>query len=50
MLTLTFADAAVLSVMFDVRAPDAGAGNAQVPGMPGMPDMPDMPDMPGMQH
>jgi copper(I)-binding protein len=47
MLTLTFADAAVLSVVFDVRAPDGGADKAQ---MPGMPDMPDMPDMPGMQH
>jgi len=28
-------------VVFDLRAPDAGAG---------MPDMPEMPDMPGMQH
>jgi copper(I)-binding protein len=46
-LTLTFADGAVLRVAFDVRAPDAGAGKAQ---MSDMPDMPDMPGMPGMQH
>jgi hypothetical protein len=40
-LRLNFADGTVLSVVFDLRAPDASAG---------MPDMPDMPDMPGMQH
>ena len=40
-LTLTFADGAVLDVAFEVRAPDAGGGQAQ---------MHDMPDMPGMQH
>jgi copper(I)-binding protein len=43
-LTLTFADGAALSVAFDLRAPDAGAGMADMPAMP------DMPDMPGMQH
>jgi len=40
-LTLTFAHGTTVSVVFDLRAPDAGAG---------MPDMPEMPDMPGMQH
>jgi copper(I)-binding protein len=46
-LTLTFADGAVVGAAFDVRAPDAGDGKAQ---MADMSDMNDMPDMPGMSH